>query len=139
MSEYFELSPRNLSESQISKIIGLTVDVKMKYSDEIIEGVIFSLIKANNMLILLKKDDADQISSYIINLEYLSDIKVSNSNIEVDFQELMNPNLDKILENERKNVEKDSLLKKSEKDKDNAESQKIYQQGFAIYEKLSKL
>jgi hypothetical protein len=48
----------------------------------------------------------------------------------------MNPNLDKIFDNEKKNLEKDSLLKKSEKDKDNVE---MYHKGHAIYEKFSKL
>jgi hypothetical protein len=48
----------------------------------------------------------------------------------------MSPNLDKIFDNEKKNLEKDSLLKKSEKDNKNVD---MYQKGFAIYEKLSKL
>ena len=50
--------------------------------------------------------------------------------------ELVNPNLDKIFENEKKNLEKDSLLKRSEQDKVNEE---MHQKGHAIYEKLSKL
>lgn len=48
----------------------------------------------------------------------------------------MNPNLDKIFDNEKKNLEKDSMLKKSEKDKENVE---MYHKGYAIYEKFSKL
>ena len=53
----------------------------------------------------------------------------------MNFDELLTPNLDKIFENERKNLEKDSLLKKLEKD--NSQSQ--YQLGYNLYEKLSKL
>jgi hypothetical protein len=48
--------------------------------------------------------------------------------------------LDKIFENEKKNLEKDAILRKSELNKiDSIENQKIYQKGFAIYEKLSKM
>jgi hypothetical protein len=57
-----------------------------------------------------------------------------------DFQEINNPNLDKIFENEKKNLEKDTLLRKSELDKLNSiDNQKVYQKGFVIYEKLSKM
>jgi len=51
-------------------------------------------------------------------------------------KDLVSPNLDKIFENEKRSLEKDSLLKMSEKDKGNVE---VYQKGYAIYEKLSKL
>ncbi len=58
----------------------------------------------------------------------------------MDFQEINNPNLDKIFGNEKKNLEKDALLRKSELDKQNSiETQKIYQKGYTIYEKLCKL
>jgi hypothetical protein len=48
-------------------------------------------------------------------------------------------NLEKIFENEKRNLEKDNLLKKAEEDKSNVERQQMYQKGYAIYEKLSKL
>jgi hypothetical protein len=48
----------------------------------------------------------------------------------------MNPNLDKIFEMEKRNLEKDNLLKRSEKDKVNME---MYSIGHAIYDKFSKL
>ena len=48
----------------------------------------------------------------------------------------MNPNLDKILDMEKRNLEKDNLLKRSEKDKVNME---MYSKGHAIYDKFSKL
>lgn len=48
----------------------------------------------------------------------------------------MSPNLDKIFENEKKNLEKDSLIKKSQRDDQNVE---MHQKGHAIYEKFSKL
>jgi len=60
--------------------------------------------------------------------------------LQVDFHEINNPNLDKIFENEKKILEKDALLRKSELDKMNSiENQKIFQKGFTIYEKLSKM
>ncbi len=51
-------------------------------------------------------------------------------------EDILSPNLEKIFDNEKKNLEKDSLIKKSERDKENEE---MYQKGHAIYEKFSKL
>ena len=50
--------------------------------------------------------------------------------------EILSPNLEKIFENEKKNTEKECLIKKAERDKENLE---MYQKGHAIYEKFSKL
>lgn len=44
--------------------------------------------------------------------------------------------MDKILENEKRNTEKEILLKRSNKDNF---YNKTYQKGYAIFEKLSKL
>ena len=43
--------------------------------------------------------------------------------------EVLNPNITKILENEKQNLEKDNILKTSSMDK----------KGYSIYDKLSKL
>jgi hypothetical protein len=51
-------------------------------------------------------------------------------------KEILNPSLEKLLENEKKNIEKEVLLKRSNKDNF---SHKTYQKGYAIYEKFSKL
>ena len=75
--------PKNLSESEVIKIIGLTVDIKISNLDEIITGLVYTLMKSNNMLILLRKDENDQINSFIINIEHLSEIKLSKTKIQV--------------------------------------------------------
>jgi hypothetical protein len=78
--------PSDLSEHEISKIIGLTVDIKMnRIEDEIITGVVFSYIKANNLLVLLKKDEKDtlMINSLVVNLKHLKEIKISDRKIDV--------------------------------------------------------
>jgi hypothetical protein len=76
----------DLSENDISKIIGLTVDIKMKMAEnEIITGQVFSFIRENNILILLQKDDKDPliINSFFVNLKQLKEIKISNNKIDV--------------------------------------------------------
>jgi len=69
----------NLNENEIAKIIGLTVDVKMT-NEEVITGVVFSVFRYNNILILLKPDDNDSstLNSIIINLKHLENIKLNN-------------------------------------------------------------
>ena len=74
-----------MNESEISKIIGLTVDVKMNGSDEVITGLVFTLVKSNSLLILLKRDEIDPliINSYVVNLNHIKEITVSSSKYDV--------------------------------------------------------
>lgn len=41
----------DLNESDLSKIAGVTVDVKLTNSDKVITGVIFTIVKQSNLLI----------------------------------------------------------------------------------------
>jgi hypothetical protein len=80
------ISLNDLTDDEISKIIGLTVDVVVDKSPEsIITGVIYSVLKSNNMLILLRRDEKEihSINSYLINISHIKDIKQSNEKIEV--------------------------------------------------------
>ena len=74
-----------MNESEISKIIGLTVDVKMNGSDEVITGLVFTLVKSNSLLVLLKRDENDPliINSYVVNLNHIKEITVSQSKYDV--------------------------------------------------------
>ena len=77
----------DLSENEISKIIGLTVDIKLKMAEnDVITGQVFSFIRANNILILLQKDDKDPliVNSFFVNLKHLKEIKISNNKINVN-------------------------------------------------------
>jgi len=56
--------------------------------------------------------------------------------MKIDINEVFHPNMEKILENEKRNTEKEILLKRSNKDNF---YNKTYQKGYAIFEKLSKL
>ncbi len=105
-----------LTENDLSKVVGMTVDIKMNNREDVITGYVYTIMKSNNLLVLLQSEENEQINSVIINLKYLSDIKLSSVSEKVNYEELMLLNLDKVFENERKCVEKDSLLKKSEKD-----------------------
>ena len=85
--------PSELSENEISKIIGLTVDIKMnRIEDDVITGVVFSYIKANNLLVILKKDENDtlMINSLVVNLKHLKEIKISDIKIDVSIGDKIN-------------------------------------------------
>jgi hypothetical protein len=76
----------DISENEISKIIGLTVDIQLSLPEnEVITGQVFSFIRANNILILLQKDKKDplMINSFIVNLKHLKEIKISDIKIDV--------------------------------------------------------
>jgi hypothetical protein len=86
-------SVENLSDNDISKIIGLTVNVKLNNQDNYITGVIFTVLKAQKMLIckiillilkVLNKDENKNITSHIINIPYLEEIKISTDKIQVN-------------------------------------------------------
>jgi hypothetical protein len=89
----------------------------------------------------LRKDEnnVNSIFSSIINIKHIKEITLSDNQLEVDFQEFENPNLDKILEHEKKSIERDTLLSITEKNKENDESKAMHMKGYAIYEKLSKM
>lgn len=70
----------DLNEKEISKVLGRTVRIKTKLNDEFV-GIIYSLIKSSNLLVLLSKDLNDQsaINSLIINLNHIVEINLNES------------------------------------------------------------
>lgn len=73
----------NLPDNHITNMIGLTVDVKLNNCDDIITGLVFTIVKSNNLLILLRKDENETINSYVINIDNLNEIKISDERINV--------------------------------------------------------
>ena len=69
----------SLSDSELSKIIGLTVTVITTSEDEF-TGVIYSVMKSNNLLALLSKDEneVNAVNSLMININHIKEIKLSN-------------------------------------------------------------
>lgn len=74
-----------VNENNISNIMGLTIDIKMKNSDEVITGLVYSIL--NGLLVLLVKDEKDVtvINSFIVNLNNLKEIKLSERKYDVQF------------------------------------------------------
>jgi len=73
-----------MNENNISNIMGLTIDIKMKNSEETITGVVYSIL--NGLLVLLVKDENDVtvINSFIVNLNNLKEIKLSERKYDVN-------------------------------------------------------
>jgi hypothetical protein len=85
----FSISLSELSDDLISNLIGLNVEVTLKIEnrseEEKVKGNIFSILKSNNLLILLKKDEKEQnsINSYMINIESIKSIKLTDEKFDV--------------------------------------------------------
>jgi hypothetical protein len=73
------LTIASLSDSEISKILGLTVKIVTNFEDEF-TGVIYSIMKSSNLLVLLSKDEreANAVNSVIININHIKDIRRSS-------------------------------------------------------------
>ena len=126
-----------ISDNDITKIIGLTVECKV--NNNLIIGVVYSLIKSKNMIVLICNNplvNNNSLASYLINLNYIESIKIADIQLNIETNDITLPNLEKVFEDERMNYEKDLLLKRA--DKSNF-LYKTYQKGYAIYDKLSKM
>ena len=45
----------SLNESEIAQVLGKTVDIKISGKDEVLNGIIYSIIKSNNLLLCIYK------------------------------------------------------------------------------------
>jgi hypothetical protein len=72
-----------MNENNIQNIMGLTIDIKMKNSEQTITGVVYSII--NGLIVILVKDESDVtvINSFIVNLNNIKEIKLSERKYDV--------------------------------------------------------
>lgn len=125
----------SLSEIDLSKAIGVTVEITFQKSNTKLTGNIMSIIKKANLLILVNKPEDEKqgnLTSYTININQIKSIKLCDKQVDVDINELMKIDLDKVQDNEKRNLSKDILIKK-------AETEPNFEKGLNIYEALSKL
>lgn len=125
----------SLSEIDLSKAIGVTVEITFQKSNTKLTGNIMSIIKKANLLILVNKPEDEKqgnLTSYTININQIKSIKLCDKQVDVDINKLMKIDLDKVQDNEKRNLSKDILIKK-------AETEPNFEKGLNIYEALSKL
>jgi hypothetical protein len=91
-NEIDPVSLLDLSDDLISNLFGLSVEVVLKFENQnveqksiLVKGKIFSILKTNNILILMRRDEKEQnsIISYMINIEQIQSIKLSEQIFEV--------------------------------------------------------
>jgi hypothetical protein len=91
-NEIDPVSLLELSDDLISNLFGLSVEVVLKFENQnveqksiLVKGKIFSILKTNNILILMRRDEKEQnsIISYMINIEQIQSIKLSEQIFEV--------------------------------------------------------
>ena len=121
-----------MSENDYSKSIGLTVEVILNNGIKIY-GNIFTYVKKINLLVIVNKENENSdLTSYYINISQIANITLCKEQKVIDSNELMTINLNKILDNEKRNISKDMLIKK-------AETEPNFERGLNVYEALSKL
>jgi hypothetical protein len=88
------ISIRDLSDNEISNLLGQNVEVTLNIPNRAeeekaikVKGNIFSILKSNNFLIILRRDEKElnSINSYLINIENVQNIELSDENFEVKF------------------------------------------------------
>lgn len=124
----------SLSQVDLTKAIGMTVDLSFNKSNIKLTGNIMSIIKTSNLIVLVSKgkEKDSNLTSYIINIAQIKSIELSKVQEEIDISELMKIDTNKVEDNEKRNVSKDILIKK-------AETEPNFEKGLNIYEALSKL
>jgi len=79
----------DLSDDSISNLLGLNVEVTLKIENimnqEKVKGNIFSIMKNNNLLILLRRDgnEKNSINTFMINIQSIQSIKLSEEKFDV--------------------------------------------------------
>ena len=97
----------SLSQVYLTKAIGMTVDITFNKSNVKLTGNIMSIIKKANLLILVNKPEDEKqgnLTSYTININQIKSIKLCDKQVDVDINELMKIDLDKVQDNEKRNL-----------------------------------
>ena len=103
-----------MSENDYSKSIGLSVEIILNNGFKI-NGNIFTYVKENNLLVIVNNENKNSdLTSYYINISQISKISLSKEQKVIDTNKLMIINLNRILDNEKRNISKDMLIKKAE-------------------------
>ena len=104
----------SLSQVDLTKAIGMTVELSFNKSNIKLTGNIMSIIKTSNLIVLVSrgKEKDSNLTSYIINIEQIKSIELSKVQEEIDISELMKIDTNKVEDNEKRNVSKDILIKK---------------------------
>ena len=112
-------------------LLGLTVDITMNNNKKI-NGNIYTLNKNSKMIILInRKNEQENYNISLINMLEIKKIELSKNQIDIQFNELNQINIEHIKEKERINLENDNLIKR-------IETEPNFQKGYKIYETLSK-
>ena len=117
--------------SKIENLLGLTVDILLTNNKKI-SGYIFTINEKSKIIILINKNKENKnFNITIINIFEIKKIELSKEQIDINIDELYEISLKNIKEKEKRNLEKDNLLKR-------AETEPNFKRGFEIYENLSK-
>ena len=117
--------------SKIENLLGLTVEITLNNKTKII-GNIFTLNPKSKIIILVnKQNDNENFNISIINIIEIKKIELSKNQIDINVDDLCQNNLNYIKDKEKRNLEKDILIKR-------AETEPNFKRGLDVYEALSK-
>ena len=117
--------------SKIENLLGLTVEIQLNNNKKII-GNIFTINNKSRILILINKNkENDNFNVLMINILEIKKIELSKNQIDINIDDLCHNDVNNIKEKEKRNLEKDNLMKR-------AETEPNFKRGLEIYEALSK-
>ena len=116
--------------SKIENLLELTVDITLNNNKKIV-GKIFTLNPKSKIIILAYKQKGyENFNISIINITEIKKIQLSKNQLDINLENLLQNDLIYIKEKEKRNLEKDNLLKR-------AETEPNFKKGLELYEALS--
>ena len=119
--------------SKIENLLGLTVDITLN-NKKCLTGNIFTINPKANIIVLINtsSNNNNSFSISIVNIIEIKKIELSADQIDIKADELCVNDLKYIKDKEKRNLEKDNLIKK-------ADTEPNFKRGLEVYEALSKL
>ena len=125
------MSEQSPFSSNIENLLGLTVEIVLNNNKKI-KGNIFTLNPKSKLIILVNKQkDNENFNVSIINIIEIKKIELAKNQLDLNIEELCQNDLNHIKEKEKRNLEKDNILKR-------AETEPNFKKGLEIYKTLSK-
>ena len=117
--------------SKMENLLGLTVEITMNNNTKIIGNIFTYNSQAKIIILVNKQKENDNTNVSIINMLEIKKIELSKKQIDINVDELCNNDLNYIKDKEKRNLEKDILIKR-------AETEPNFKRGLDVYEALSK-
>ena len=117
--------------SKIENLLGLTVEIVLNNNKKI-KGDVFTINEKSKIIILINKNKENKkFNISMININEIKKIELSKEQMDINTENLCQNDLVNIKVKEKRNLEKDNLLRRGE-------TEPNFKRGLEIYENISK-